>query len=194
MRRRGKGLNFYRKKKRVSTSAIKEIASWVTGIVISVFLAFSLVYFVGMRTNVIGESMEPALYGGENILINRFIYRIVDPGAGDVIVFLPGGNQNAHYYVKRVVAVPGQTVLIENGILYVDGEPVGEETYDLISYPGIAENEVTLGQDEYFVLGDNCNNSEDSRSGNIGAVKKDTIVGQAWFHIGGSGHGIGFIE
>ena len=114
--------------------------------------------------------------------------------AGDVIVFLPNGNENAHYYVKRVVAVPGQTVLIEDGVLYVDGEAYGDESMDLIASPGIAENEVVLGADEYFVLGDNCNNSEDSRSANIGPVHKSTIIGKAWFHFGNADEGWGLVR
>lgn len=190
---RRKGLSFYRKRKRIRTEIVKEVISWISGIVLSVFLAFILVYTVGMRTNIVGESMEPGLANGQNILVSRFSYKLGSPKTGDVIVFRPNGNENAHYYVKRVVAVPGQTVLIQDGILYVDGEPVGTESYDLIAFAGIAENEIVLGNKEYFVMGDNCNSSEDSRSSNIGTVRKETIVGKAWYKLGG-GTGFGFIE
>ena len=194
MRGRKKGLHFYHKKKRISASLMREIFSWAAGICLAVFLAFCLTYFVGLRTTVIGVSMEPGLTNGQGILVNRISYRIVSPKAGDVIVFLPNGNENAHYYVKRVVAVPGQTVLIEDGVLYVDGEAYGDESMDLIASPGIAENEVILGADEYFVLGDNCNNSEDSRSANIGPVHKSTIIGKAWFHFGNADEGWGLVR
>lgn len=173
---------------------MREIFSWTAGIFLAVFLAFWFTYFVGLRTTVIGVSMEPGLTNGQGILVNRISYRIVSPKAGDVIVFLPNGNENAHYYVKRVVAVPGQTVLISDGVLYVDGKAYGDEDMDLIAAPGIAENEIRLGTDEYFVLGDNCNNSEDSRSANIGPVHKSTIIGTAWFHFSNGQEGWGLVR
>ena len=193
-RKRRKGLTFYQKKKKINASVAREVFSWLFGIIMAVFLAFVVTYAVGMRISVIGVSMEPNLTNGQEILVNRFSYRFLSPKQGDVIVFLPNGNQNAHYYVKRVVAVPGQTVLIEDGVLYVDGEAYEEEVYDLISSPGIAEDEISLGSGEYFVIGDNCNSSEDSRSANIGPVNKSTIIGRAWFHFGNGLIGWGFIE
>lgn len=194
MRRRHRGLSFYHKKKKISASAVREVFSWAAGIFIAVFLAFMVTYFVGLRTNMIGVSMEPGLTNGQGILVNRFSYKVFSPKAGDVVVFLPNGNQNAHYYVKRVVAVPGQTVRIENGILYVDGEAYGDDSMDLISSAGIAENEILLGNDEFFVLGDNFNSSEDSRSANIGAIHKSTVIGRAWFHFGNSNEGWGLVK
>lgn len=151
--RRTKGLSFYRRRKKISTTIVHEILSYVAGILIAAFLAFVIVYFVGIRTSVIGVSMEPALYNGQEILINRFAYKLANPRAGDVVVFLPNGNQNTHYYVKRVVAGPGETVQIREGILYVNGKAVEDDTYDLIADAGIAEHEIKLGNDEYFVRG-----------------------------------------
>ncbi len=191
---RHKGLSFYKRRKKISSNMVKEIASWIFGICIAILFAFVIVFSVGMRTSVIGVSMEPALYNGQEILLNRFIYKVSSPKVGDVVVFLPNGNQNAHYYVKRVVAGPGSTVQIREGKLYVDGIAEQEERFDKIADPGIAENELRMADDEYFVLGDNRNNSEDSRSGNLGAVKRDTIAGKAWFHMGAGEQGIGFVE
>ena len=192
---RQKGLSFYRKKKKISSAAIREIAEWFFLIFTAVLIGAVLVFSVGMRTSVIGFSMEPELYNGQEILINHFIYKLVSPKRGDVIVFLPNGNQNTHYYVKRVVGLPGETVQIKEERLYVDGVLVEEDgAFDKIADAGIAENEITLGSDEYFVLGDNRNNSEDSRSGNIGPVKRDNITGKAWFHMASSGKGMGFIK
>ena len=192
--RKSKGLSFYRRRKKISTAILHEILSYVLGIAIAAFLAFVIVYFVGIRTSVIGVSMEPALYNGQEILINRFIYKLSNPKAGDVVVFLPNGNQNTHYYVKRVVAVPGETVQIMEGILYVNGAPVEDDTYDLIADAGIAEHEIKLGHDEYFVLGDNWNSSGDSRSGNVGAVARDDIVGKAWFKLSEGSNSMGPIK
>ena len=106
----------------------------------------------------------------------------------DVIVFLPNGNEKSHYYVRRVIACPGDTVQIKNGKVYINGELYKEDIVSAsIEDPGVAADEVKLGDDEYFVLGDNRNSSEDSRMANIGNVKKDYIIGKAWFHFKGLG-------
>ena len=195
MGRRKGGLSFYRKKKKISSTAIREIAEWFFLVFTAVLIATVLVLSIGMRTSVIGVSMEPGLYNGQEILINHFIYKLVSPKRGDVIVFLPNGNQNTHYYVKRVVGLPGETVQIQNEALYINGVLAEEDgSYDKIADAGIAENEITLGSYEYFVLGDNRNSSEDSRSGNIGPVKRENITGKAWFHMASSGSGMGFIK
>lgn len=195
MGRRKGGLSFYKKKKKISSAAIREIAEWFFLVFTAVLIATVLVLSIGMRTSVIGVSMEPGLHNGQEILINHFIYKLVSPKRGDVIVFLPNGNQNTHYYVKRVVGLPGETVQIQNEALYINGVLAEEDgSYDKIADAGIAENEITLGSDEYFVLGDNRNSSEDSRSGNIGPVKRENITGKAWFHMASSGSGMGFIK
>ena len=117
-------------------------------------------------------------------LVNRFIYKVSDPKPNDIIVFLPNGNEKSHYYVKRVIAVPGDTVLIQNGAVYVNGELFDEKVdVSAIEEAGLASEELKLEDDEYFVLGDNRNNSEDSRYANIGNVKKDYIIGKAWFRV-----------
>ncbi len=194
MRRRSKGLSFYEKKKRISSRVLREIFTMIFGTLAAVLLAAVLVFSVGIRTNVIGVSMEPSLYNGQKILINRFVYKLTSPKTGDVIVFLPNGNQNTHYYVKRVVAVPGDKVQIINGQLYVNDIPEENDSYDKMEDSGIAENEIVLENDEYFVLGDNRNISEDSRSGNIGPVNKNTIYGKAWFHMSNDNDRAGFIK
>lgn len=181
---RRKGLHFYQKKRRLNSKVITEILEMMIVTLITVFLAIAIVYFAGMRTSVIGDSMEPVLYNGQEILINRFLYKLSSPKRGDVIVFLPNGNQNSHYYVKRIVGMPGETIQIKEGRVYIDGVLLEEEdSYDTMADAGIAENEITLGLDEYFVLGDNRNSSEDSRSGNIGAINRSNIIGKAWFHM-----------
>ncbi len=191
--RRRKGLSFYRRRKRISSAVFWEIIHWIVGILSSILIAAVFVMLIGMTTSVIGVSMEPCLYNGQKILVNRFIYNISNPKVSDVVVFLPNGNENAHYYVKRVVATPGDTVQIIDGKLYVNSEIVSYD-YDKIADAGIAENLLELRLDEYFVVGDNINNSEDSRSANIGLIKKEYIVGKAWFHMASTEDGIGFVK
>lgn len=194
MPRRQKGLNFYRKKKRIDSNILKEIFSWVFCVAVAVLLAFVGVYAFGLKTSVIGASMETSLYNGQEVLVNRLIYQVSSPRKNDIVVFLPNGNHNTHYYVKRVVALPGETVQIKEGKLYVNGAMQDEIAYDKIADPGIAENALKLGADEYFLLGDNVNSSEDSRSGNIAAVKKDTILGKVWFKMASGDSGLGLVH
>lgn len=191
---RKKGLTFYEKEKKINKSTIHEILSTLFYCGVAVFLAFLLVFSVGMKISMVGVSMEPALYNGQEVLINRFIYKITSPKRGDVIAFLPNGNQNFHYYLKRIVGLPGESIQIIDGYVYINGERVPEDEYDKMADYGIAGNEIQLGSDEYFVLGDNRNMSEDSRSGNIGAVKKDTIAGKVWFHLSCDEEGTGFVN
>lgn len=133
---RRKGLTFYQKKKRLDPRLLKDGVELLVGSAVAVFLAFVLVFSVGMRTSVIGDSMEPVLYNGQEILMNRILYKISMPKRGDVIVFLPNGNQNSHFYVKRVVGLPGETVQIRDGNVYIDGLMLAEdERFDKIVDP-----------------------------------------------------------
>lgn len=186
MRRRNQGLNFNRshEKKKINFTLLREIVLWVLEIAIALVLAFVLVYFVGLRTGVIGKSMEPTLFSTDEILVDRFRYKLVDPKQDDIVVFLPNGNEKSHYYVKRVIGVPGDTVQIKDGHLLINGEEYrGEMEYDEIADPGVAAEGVTLGADEFFVIGDDPENSEDSRYANIGNINKAYIIGRAWFII-----------
>ncbi len=190
---KSKGLSFYRRKKKISSAVVREVFSWIFGIVTAIFIAIVLNIFLGMSINVVGVSMEPTLYNGQQVYINQFMYLLSMPKRGDVVVFLPNGNENAHYYVKRVVATPGDTVRVMDGILYVNGV-ASEYVTEKIMDGGIAENEFTLSAGEFFCIGDNPNNSEDSRSANIGPVNEKDIIGKAWFHLSGGESGIGFIK
>ena len=188
-----RGLSFSRKRRSMNVYVTKEIFSWLAHILAAVLLAFVLVFFVGMRTSVIGVSMENTLYSGQQVLVNRLSYLVFGPKEGDIIVFTPNGSRNTHFYVKRIVAVPGDVVGIKDGKLYVNNTIV-DYGYDKIMDAGIVEDEITLDTDEYFVMGDNCNNSEDSRSGNIGPVSRDMIEGRAWFALGNGVSFSGFVK
>ncbi len=188
-----RGLSFYRRKKKISAAALREAFTWVFGIVAAVFIAVVLNFFLGTMISVVGVSMEPALYNGQTVFVDSFRYLISSPKRGDVVVFLPNGNKNAHYYVKRIVAVPGDRVQIQEGVLYVNGEESPWVTEKLLD-PGIAANELTLENGRYFCLGDNPGNSEDSRSANIGPVEEEDIIGKAWFRAPCGESGMGFVK
>ena len=191
---RNNGLDFNRRKKNVNIPLVKEIVAWIVEIAMVLAIAFVLVFFFGMRTSVVGQSMAETLDNGDQILVNRFIYKVVGPKANDVVVFLPNGNEKSHYYVKRVVGVPGDTIQIKDGKVYINGAEA-EEKIDVsaIEDAGLAADAITLEEDEYFVLGDNRNNSEDSRYANIGNIKREYLVGKAWFVLT-TGDRFGFIR
>ena len=148
MGRRQKGLHFYKKRRVINYTLLKEIAGWVFSILVSVLLGAVFVFAFGLKTSVIGVSMEPGLYNGQQILINRFLYQLSEPKAGDVIVFLPNENQNSHYYVKRIVAVPGDRIKILDGKVYVNDEECLLQEYDKIADQGIAQNE---NENDYYL-------------------------------------------
>ena len=185
MFRKKNTLTFHQKKSIITPKLIKEIFSWILITVISTFFAFVFVLAFGMQVKVIGDSMEPLEANGQTVLVNRLVYKILSPKEGDIIVFLPNGNANSHYYIKRVVATPGDKVQIIDGSLYINGELSEEddEKYDKMEDAGIAANEIKLGSGEFFVLGDNRNSSEDSRSANIGIVKSNMLIGKVWFKL-----------
>lgn len=194
MRRRRNGLSFYQRKKKMSQEHVTEAISWIFVVVLAVVLAFFFVYTLGMKTTVIGSSMEESLHNGQIIYMNRLVYSFVAPSRGDVVVFKPNGNENAHYSIKRVVGVPGDRIVIEDGQLVVNGEVQEDMFEDKIAEAGIADSEVVLGDDEFFVMGDNVNNSEDSRSANLGKVMRGHIIGKAWLHMAMGEEGIGKIK
>lgn len=184
MARRSKGLNFRKKKRELNIPLLREIAIWILEIAITVAIAGVCVYFVGVRTTVVGQSMSDRLQDGDQVLINRFIYKVSRPKIGDVIVFLPNGNEKSHYYIKRVIAAGGDTVQIIDGVIYVNGAPSENVHFSgTISDPGVAAEKITLDTDECFVMGDNPGGSEDSRFANIGNVRSDYIIGKVWFKL-----------
>lgn len=161
---------------------------WAFQIFIVIMLAYMTVHFFGQyRTNV-GQSMDVTLSGGDVVLINTMAYQLGGPDRGDVISFRPNGS-SSHSNIKRVVGLPGETVQIIDGMIYIDGKVYLEKkNYPAIANPGMASEPISLGDREYFVLGDNRNNSEDSRFADIGLVDSDSIEGKVWFILNPSEH------
>ena len=191
---RRKKLYFEKKKGRKSVVSIRRAFLFLFQAVLVCAAAVLLVVFFGYRVSNAGDSMSPALKNGDVVLVNRLIYQIKGPARGDIIVFRPGGNENTHYSIKRVVGLPGETVQIIDGSVYIDGEEAEGDIYAAdIEYAGTAEEPVELGEDEYFVIGDNTGVSDDSRTEDVGNVRLEDICGEAWF-VANFGEDFGFIR
>lgn len=163
---------------------VKEIFSTIVYILIVLAATWLVITFVGQRTQVKGSSMEPTLSDNDNLIVDKITYRFKEPQRYDIIVF-PFLYEENTYYIKRIIGMPGETVYIdEEGAIYIDGE-VLQESYgrEIMLSAGRASEPVTLGEDEYFVLGDNRNNSSDSRDPSVGNIRRDNIIGKAWLRI-----------
>ena len=150
-------------------------------IVVLISLAWFLVYGFMGQTIVSGQSMSPLLNAEDVCLVNRLAYDLGNPKRFDVVLF--ERTDSSKLNVKRIIGLPGDTVQIIGNVVYVNGEPLEDERFSMISLAGIAENIVELGKDEYFVLGDNTDSSEDSRFANIGNVRRQNIKGRLWMKI-----------
>lgn len=145
-----------------------------------------VITFVGQRTEVEGASMENTLHNGDNLIVDKLSYRFHDPERFDIIVF-PFQFQDNTYYIKRIIGLPGETVqIMDDGSIYINGEKL-EENYGMeVIKPetiGRAAEPIELGDDEYFVMGDNRNNSSDSRTDMVGNITRENIIGKAWLRI-----------
>ncbi len=165
---------------------LREVLSTGLYLLIVLCLTYLVIAFVGQRTEVNGASMEPTLSDEDNLIVDKITYRFHDPERFDIIVF-PYKFKEKTYFIKRIIGLPGETVQIDaEGNIYIDGE-ILKESYgrEVISadHIGLAGEPITLGEDEYFVMGDNRNNSTDSRVAQVGNIKRDDIIGRAWLRI-----------
>ena len=189
-----KKLYFEKKKGRKNAVSIRLALLFLFQAALVCAAAVLLVLFFGYRVSNAGDSMNPALKNGDVVLVNRLVYQIKSPARGDIIVFRPGGNEKTHYSIKRVVGLPGETVQIIDGSVYIDGEKAERDIYTSdIEYAGTAEEPVELGENEYFVIGDSAGVSDDSRTEDVGSVRLEDICGEAWF-VASFGEDFGFIR
>lgn len=173
---------------------LKAILGWAFQIIVVILIAYVLVFFFGQTRTNIGQSMDVTLSGGDTVLLNGLSYKLKGPSRGDVVAFKPNGSDSTHSYIKRVIALPGETVQIKNGMIYINDELYLEKSdYPAMTDAGLAEEKITLGTSEYFVLGDNRNNSEDSRFADVGNVNLADIEGKVWFVIYPFSH-FGFVK
>ena len=175
--------------------ALKEILSTSIYLLIVLLCTYLFIQFVAQRTIVKGSSMEPTLVGtdedepdkvGDNLIVDKLSYRFGEPERFDIIVF-PYRMDSKQLLIKRIIGMPGETVEVrEDGFIYINGEQLmegyGKEIIDS-NHLGTVEYPITLGKDEYFVLGDNRNNSSDSRYPMVGNVHREDIIGKAWLRI-----------
>lgn len=160
----------------------KEIISWITSLAFAIVVAVLIVTFVGQRVKVDGHSMEATLQDCDHLICDKISYRFKDPERYDIVVIFPDDSKSKRW-IKRIIGLPGETVRIDlDGNIYINGE-ILDEHYgrEVIEDPGLAYQEITLGPDEYWCMGDNRNHSSDSRV--IGPVPRKHIVGKAFIRI-----------
>ncbi len=151
----------------------EKIIFYVVGVIAAMLLAFVIIRFLGFGITMKGDSMKETIHDGQHMIAVRF----TRAKQGDIIVFR-NGDEDSSYYIKRVIGVPGDTVQITDGQILVNDETVEPKGSEAILSGGLASNKITLKEDQYFVLGDNYNNSEDSRVASVGNVNRDHIVGK----------------
>ncbi len=163
---------------------LKEILNTSIYLLFVLVAAYLIVTYVGQRTQVSGSSMEPTLSHEDHLIVDKLSYKFKEPERFDIIVF-PFQYDRDTYYIKRIIGLPGEIVQIdEEGNIYIDGE-ILEENYgrEVIENPGRASEAIVLGEDEYFVMGDNRNNSSDSRDPSVGNIHRKDIIGRAFIRI-----------
>lgn len=163
---------------------LKEALKMSIYLLVVLLLALFIVTFIGQRTVVDGPSMEDTLFDKENLIVDKISYRFKDPQRFDIIVF-PYQHAQRTYFIKRIIGLPGEKVYIDDeGNIYINDNLL-KENYgtEVMDSAGRASKPIILGDDEYFVLGDNRNHSSDSRFDGVGNIKRKDIIGRAWVRI-----------
>ena len=128
--------------------------------------------------------MDPTLQAGNRVMINRVSYTVGKIKRGDLIAYTNSDSTDASVHVKRVIGLPGEKIQIRDGLILIDGQTyIEERAFPSMNSGGLAENGVTLGNEEYFVLGDNRNNSEDSRFTDVGNIPARAVMGKVWLIV-----------
>ena len=168
---------------------ILKIIFWLIILAGAIFAGWAVTRYCVEKTKMVGSSMSGTLEDGDKILINLLSYSEKDdPERFDIIVFEKNGKEHSYYGIRRVIGLPGERVQVRNGSVYINGEKLEEPmNADPMLVSGLADNEILLDEDEFFVLGDNRNNSEDSRFTSMGNVTRDEIVGRAWIRTNSLG-------
>lgn len=169
-------------KEKLEDEKVRGFMRWVFEIVVTLVLAAMVGIMLFQTVTMQESSMEPTIAVGDRFFINRVVYKFSSPKRGDLIVFRTNASDDAALHIRRVIGLPGETIQILGGRILIDGEAYKEgKDFPMISNPGLASSSITLESGEYFVLGDNRNNSEDSRYADVGMIKKRYIAGKIWF-------------
>lgn len=176
-----------RRRKEQRRKNVREIISTILYLAILCAAVYFILHYVGQRTVVRGDSMDTTLSDGQNLIMDKLSYHFRDPERYDIVIF-PGPEEYGEhpYYIKRVIGLPGETVQIKKGKVYINGKKLKSDIYGITKYidePGIAEELLELGKDEYFCLGDNRPVSYDSRYEEVGPVHRSEIIGKVWIRI-----------
>lgn len=163
---------------------LTQLGQWAVAVLVVVILAYSIVTFGVQSITMIGQSMNPALNDRDVLLLYKRAYTVKPPKRYDIVAFKLKEESDAYFNIKRIIGLPGETVQIKNGRVFINGDVLTDLPFDsLIMTEGLAYDQFTLGDGEYFVLGDNCNNSEDSRYVNIGNISQKEISGKVFYRI-----------
>ena len=166
-----------------SKSLLQIIWSWLFFLILLLAVIIGMVSVLGRQRTVSGSSMYPALADGDHILVDTFTYRFFDPARFDVVIF-PFQYQTDVNYIKRIIALPGETIQILDGKILINGRELKENYgFTPTDQPGLASAPITLGNDEYFVMGDNRSETSDSREPSIGNLKRSQIFGKVLLRI-----------
>lgn len=160
---------------------LRMVLDFLVQLSLVIAIAWFLVYSFGSKAINKGQSMQPLLGVEEGALMNRVIYVFRNPERYDIIAFK---SSDGRMNIKRIIGLPNETIRISSGVIFVDGKALdSEEGFHIATLEGIAASDIELGEDEYFVLGDNRDSSEDSRFKSIGNVKREEIIGKLWLRI-----------
>lgn len=162
----------------------KSLFLWIIEIVLVILAAYLIIEYAVEKTTMMGVSMNTTLNDGDKIIVNKLAYFRGNPERYDVIVFSQSKSDHGYYNIKRVIGLPGETVEIVNGEVYINGVKLEEVIpVETMRVAGLADEAIVLDENEFFVLGDNRNYSEDSRFANIGIIVKEDIIGKAWLRL-----------
>ncbi|WP_315323367.1 signal peptidase I [Stomatobaculum longum] len=167
----------------VEDSLLRRICRLLVEIVTVIAFAWFIVYSFGTQVVNNGQSMRPTLEDGDRLLLDRFGFKLFGPKRFDIVLFKSDSGQTN---IKRIVALPGENVVIRDGKLYVNEKRLETPAYlqfGEVTSPGRVAESISLGRDEYFVLSDNLESGEDSRSESIGNVTRKMIRGRIWFRM-----------